>query len=60
MHLQARFDQEAEEFFAESVSLLHEGKSADRRITGSLMQSQVERFDEAVRRLLASRHRVGA
>ncbi len=51
--LQARFDQQAEEYAAEAAESRRLGEGAELpRLAGSLMQSHLERFDEAVQRLL--------
>jgi dipeptidase len=53
--LQGRFDQEAEEFNAEAVALKRSGSRAELyRVAGSLMQHQLERFDEVAETLLAA------
>jgi dipeptidase len=53
--LQGRFDQEAEEFIPEAAALKHEGRGEELyRVAGSLMQSHVERFDEALDALLGA------
>jgi dipeptidase len=53
--LQARFEQEAEEFAPEAAALKRAGAAAELgRIAGSLMQSHLERFDEAVEALLGA------
>ena len=53
--LQARFDQEAEEFVPEAASLKRDGARTQlERVAGSLMQSHLERFDETVEALLGA------
>jgi secernin len=53
--LQGRFDQEAEEFVPEAAALKQRGARAELgAVAGSLMQSHVERFDEALDALLGS------
>ena len=48
-HLQARFDQEAEEFSQEGAARKRHGEHAElERLAGILMQHQVERFVETV------------
>ena len=51
--LQARFEQEVEEFAPEAMALKQAGAELP-RIAGSLMQSHLERFDEAVEALLGA------
>jgi secernin len=53
--LEARFEQEAEEFAAEAAALKRQDARAElQRLAGSLMQSHLERFDEAVEALLGA------
>src|SRR5262249_49109135 len=53
--LEARFAPEAEAFAAEAVALKRQGAWAElQRLAGSLMQSHLERFDEAVEALLGA------
>jgi hypothetical protein len=51
--LQTRFEQDMEEFLAESASLKRSGAHGDlSRLAGSLMQSHVERFEETLQSIL--------
>jgi hypothetical protein len=53
--LQGRFDQEAEEFVPEAAALKQDSRREELfRVAGSLMQSHVERFDEALDALLGA------
>jgi secernin len=59
--LQARFEQDAEEFLEEAAELRQRGEYAElRRLAGSLMQSHVERYEEAVRAVLGESGLVAA
>jgi secernin len=52
--LQARFEQDLDEFFAEAATLKQRGEFPElRRLAGSLMQRHVERFGESAQTLLA-------
>jgi dipeptidase len=52
--LQARFEQQAEEYVGEAAILRRRGETEElSRLAGSLMQSLVERFEEVAQRLLA-------
>jgi secernin len=60
-HLQARFDQEAEEFAGEAAALRERGAVDDlRRLAGLLMEHQVEQFENVLERLFAPALRVPA
>jgi secernin len=59
--LQGRFDQEAADFAGEAEALGREGRRDEaRRLAGLLMQSHVERFEDAVQQFLAEHGRIGA
>jgi len=52
--LQGRFDQDTEELLQEATHLTQRGEQAElRRLAASMMQSHVERYEEAVHSLLA-------
>jgi secernin len=55
-HLQARFDADVEEILVEAAALKQRGAADDcERLTGSLMQSHVERYDEVLEELVPAR-----
>lgn len=57
--LQARFDQETDEFSAEGAALWERGQGADaQRLAGDFMQHTVERLDAALAALLTRREPV--
>jgi secernin len=59
--LQGRFDQEAAEFAAEAAGLRRQGRGDEAaRLAGLLMQSHVERFEDAAQEFLAAHGRSAA
>ena len=59
--LQGRFDQEAGEFAAEAAAPARRGQRDEaRRLAGLLMQSHVERFEDAVEEIVAEHDRAAA
>ncbi len=59
--LQARFEQDVDEFCPEAAELRRRGAREElQRLAGSLMQSHLERFDEILQRLLTAGNRYTA